>query len=381
MGRTGWAATIAFLALACDERRAPPPPPPEAKKVEAAKPPEQPPAKPPAAAPDVAKPPVEADLRKKLTELVGKIAELERERREIEERHVQERAGLPRIDTRTRRSFLQYVHDARTAEHKLHRMEQRFAELEKVAKSGLTGKLKELTDKRNAIELRRLEIDNAWQRTLDEVEHGKVKESPVKEELYLVRAVKRQWFVVSGPARRGKLNSDARWKILKGFRAWLSEVPARKQVVAKALAQPLGPKHKTPDNYDFTDLNFYILLELLEDDLDRKNIVIENLELKENRAKLERIRAEFDAVVQAINDALSEGGTELTEYLDLLGRLPTTRENATYLSTRTVEWERIFKEIGEIDARHAKEAEAAAVALDQTRRALSVVETQLRRLR
>ena len=383
MGRTGWAATIALLALACGERRPPPPAPPAAPKVAPSKtqPQKEPAAKPPAAAPDVAKAPDEAELRKKLTELVGKIAELESTRKEIAERHTQERTGLPRIDTRVRRSFLQYVHDARTAEHKLHRMEQRFRELEKVAKSGLTGKLKDLTDKRDAIELRRLEIDNAWQRTLDEVQRGKVKESPVKEELYLVRAVKRQWFAVSGPARRGKMKSGDKWRILKDFRAWLAQVPARKQVVAKALIQPLGPKHKTPDNYDFTDLDFYILLELLEDSLDRKNIVIENRELKENRAKLERIRAEFDAVVQAINDALAEGGNELAEYLELQGRLPTARENATYLSTRTVEWERIFREIGEIDARQTRESEEAVVALEQARRALSLVETELRRLR
>jgi hypothetical protein len=383
MGRSGWAATVAFLAFACGEQRGPPPPPPAPRKAATPKPKKAPAVKPPAVDPAAAKVRDEAqrtELGKKRTALVARIAELTRIQQETEARLEQERAGLPRIDTRVRRRFMQYVQDARTAEHKLHRMEQRFQELEKVAKSGLTGKLKKLTDQRDAIEKRRAEIENAWLRALDESHHGRVKESPVKKELYLVRAVKRQWFAVSGPARRGKLKSGDKWRILKTFRGWLDEVPARKSVVAKALAQPLAPKGKTPANYDYTDLEFYILLELLEDSLDRANIVLENKELKENRSKLEQIRRESDTVVQAIHDSMAEGGSELSEYLDLLDRLPTARENASYLSTRIVEWERIFREIGEIDARHAKENEEAHAALDKARRELDLVETELRRL-
>lgn len=378
MGRSGWVATVAFLALACSERAPPPPPPPATPRVEAPQPKRDPAVKPPAA--DTADEARRTELRAKRAALVGRIAELKRSQSEIGERHARERDGLPRIDTRMRRRFLQYVNDARTAEHKLRRMEQRFQELEKVAKSGLTGKLKKLTEKRDAIEQRRIEIENAWLRSLDESQKGRVKESPVKKELYLVRAVKRQWFAVSGPARRGKMRSGDKWRILKDFRAWLDEVPARREVVAKALAQPLGPKRKTPDNYDFTDLDFYILLELLEDRLDRENIVLENKELKENRAKLEQIRKELGAVVQEISDSTAEGGDDLSEYLDLDSRLPVARENATYLSTRIVEWERVFREIGEIGARQAQETSNAASALERTRRELTLVETELRRL-
>lgn len=381
MGRAARAATIAFLALACSERRRPPPPPPPPPKAEARKP--QPKAKP------AAKPPApdeaqgenrRAELSQRRAALVGRIAELQRAKEEIEARHAQERAGLPPVDTGMRRRFLQYVHDARAAEHKVQRMQQRVRELEKVAKSSLTGRLKQLVDKREAIERRRTDIENAWLASLEETHHGRVKQSPFQKDLDLVRAVKRQWFAVSVPMRRADLNPSERSRISASFRRWLEEVPARKRIVTQVLGQPLGPKGKTPGDYDFTDLDFYILLELHEDTLDRRNIVAENRALKEARTELRQNRKEFGAVVQEINEAMAHGGEELAEYLDLLGRLPVARENATYLHGRIVEWERIFLAIGEIEDRHARESEEATAAVTAARRELNLVETELRRL-
>lgn len=378
MRKRGWAAAVTLLALACGEQRRPPPPPP-APPVAKAKPEPAPAVRPPPAA-DAPDERQRTELRSQRAELAGRIAELGRALKELEARHARERAGLPKIDTPARRRFLRYVEDARTAEFRLRRAEQRLQQLESVAKRELTGKLKELTDRRDEIEQRRAVIDNVWQRALDKTRYGKIEESPVKAELYCLRAVKRRWFDVSVPARQGRLTADTRRKILQGFRAWLDEVPARKQVVAKALAQPLGPKRKTPDDYDFTDLDFYILLEVLEDTLDRQNIALENRELAESRRKLAQIRTELGAVTQEINEALAEGGSELAEYLELLGRLPTTRENASYLAGRVMEWARIFRQIGELDARQAKEREEAEAALTRARRELAHVEAELRRL-
>jgi chromosome segregation ATPase len=320
-----------------------------------------------------------AELQKQEEELEERVKELERARKEMAERHTKEDAGLVEIDVRIRRRFLQYIRDARDAEHKLERMVKRFRELENVVQSGATGKLQDLRDARDEIEKRRDEIQNAWQRSQDEARLGKIEESPVKKDLYLVRAVKRQWFAISAPARRGRPKSTEKRTINRSFRAWLKEVPARKQIVVRVLAQPLGPK-RTPDTYDFTNLDFYILLELLEDSLDRLNIAVENKELKRNRARLEQIQKELDTVEQRLNDHMAEGGHELSEYEDLLDRLPGARENASYLSTRVAEWARIFAEVEKIHTRQTKEADVARAALEHAREQLERVRRELRPL-
>ncbi|MHC4494092.1 MAG: hypothetical protein ACYTDU_21080, partial [Planctomycetota bacterium] len=137
---------------------------------------------------------------------------------------------------------------------------------------------------------------------------------------------------------------------------------------------------RTPDTYDFTNLDFYILLELLEDSLDRLNIAVENKELKRNRARLEQIQKELDTVEQRLNDHMAEGGHELSEYEDLLDRLPGARENASYLSTRVAEWARIFAEVEKIHTRQTKEADVARAALEHAREQLERVRRELRPL-
>ncbi|MHC4549442.1 MAG: hypothetical protein ACYTEZ_11770 [Planctomycetota bacterium] len=372
-----WVLGIVVLVAACSEKRPPPPPPPPLpKKPAKVAPPET---KPPKPSPAQKRRARRAELWKQKAALEAQIAELEQARAELVKRQEEERAGLPQVDLRIRQRFMRYTRDARDAAHKLELMERRIEELEQRVAGAMTGKLKELREQRAEVEQRQNEILNAWQRSLEEASLGKVEESPVKQDLDLVRAVKRQWFAVSVPARRGRVKFGEKTKINKGFRAWLAEVPARKQIVAQALAWMRG-RRRSPDAYDYTNLDFYVLLELLEDDLDRKNVAVEQTELKKNRARLDRIRRELDAVEQQISDQMAEGGDELSEYDDLLDRLPDARENASHLATRVEEWAGIFRELEAFRARQLEEEDALLQPLREARRELKLVQRELRPL-
>jgi len=292
--------------------------------------------------------------------------------KEMAARHEAELKGLPEIAP-LRRTYIQAITDARSKEGELLGLQERYQELKKLAESAVRGKLKELRDERNKIKAREDTILDAWRKSQDDVAAGTVDESPVKKDLDTVRAVKVQWFAATPLARRGTAKESERKIINDGFRGWLGEVPDRKRVVGQVLSQPHGPKGKTPETYDFTDLKFFILLELMQEQLERQNIVVEKKELSEGREKLEAIRKEKDAIDERIREQMLAGGEELQEYEDLLERLPAVQDLAASLSTRVSELNGSLKQVSELKERQAREENDLDAALEAAKKELAAL--------
>ncbi len=356
---------LVLLAPACGKKQKPPPvgAPPQPVAAQPQEPPAPPPQAPPPSTPEPADPKRRADAQ-------AKVRELEKAIKDMEARHAEEKKGLPEMG-QLRSTYIQAIRDARAKESELAGMQERYEQLKKVAESAARGKLKELREERGKIEERKSVILGAWRQSQEDVAMGTVTESPVKKDLDTVRAVKQQWFVATPLARRGTAGDSEKRIINEGFRGWLGDVPDRRRVVGQVLAQPLAPKGKTPDTYDFTDLSFFILLELMQEQLERQNIVVEKKELSESRVKIEAIDKELDAVDEKIREQMLAGGEELQEYEELVERLDGVRQTAAYLSTRVGELNGILKQVVELKERQSRE-------MDEMDRALEAAKKELR---
>ncbi|HEX5135876.1 MAG TPA: hypothetical protein VFY93_02810 [Planctomycetota bacterium] len=352
-----------LLAFGCGKKEQPKTTDGGATTAEAKKPvePAQPPAPP---APDP------AEIKKKRDELKAKVAEIEKARKDLEARHAEEKKGLPDLSM-LRRTYIQAIVDARTKENELQRMLERQEELKRFAESAVSDKLKGLRETRKEIVTRQEAIQDAWRKSVQDDQLGVVEESPVKKDLDTLRAVKGQWFAATPLARRGTAKDGEKKIINEGFRGWLGEVPDRKRVVGAVLGLPQAPKGKTPDSYDFTDLKFFLLLQLMEQQMEKQNVAVEKKELVENLKKLDAIQAELDAVDAKIHEQVVEGGDEFQEYEDILSRLPLVQESASYLSTRVAELRGTLKQIDELKERQSQEEDDLLRSLEQARKELA----------
>lgn len=352
-----------LLATACGKKKGPAP---QQAPVEQQKPVETPPPAPTPSQPDP------EELKKKRAEIGAKIQELEKAKKEMEARHAEEKKGLPEIGL-LRRTYMQAITDARSKENELARLLERQNELKKFAESAVRGKMKELRDEREKIKARQDTIQDAWRQSMADARLGTIEESPVKKDLDTIRVVKQQWFGATPLARRGTAKESEKKIINDGFRGWLGEAPDRKRVVGLILGLPQAPKGKTPDSYDYTDLKFFILLELMEEQLERQNIAVEKKELSENRTKLDAIQAELDAIDQKIHEQMVAGGDELQEYEELLERLPSAQQGATYMSTRVTELSATMKHLAELKERQGREEDEADDAIEKARKELAAL--------
>jgi len=357
---------LLLLAPACGKKQKPLPagakPEPVAAQPQPQESPDPPPQAPPPSEPDPADTQTRADL-------LAKVKELEKAIKDMEARHEEERKGLPEMGP-LRSTYIQAIRDARAKESELLGMQERYEQLKKFAESAARGKLKELREERAKIEAQKSVIQDAWRQSQEDVAHGTVAESPVKKDLDTVRAVKQQWFAATPLARRGTAGESEKKIINDGFRSWLGDVPDRKRVVGQVLAQPLAPKGKTPDTYDFTDLSFFVLLELMQEQLERQNIVVEKKELSESRVKIEAFDKELDAMDEKIREQMLAGGEELQEYEELVDRLDGVKQTAAYLSTRVGELNAILKQVVELKDRQSREVDELDRALEQAKKQL-----------
>ncbi|MFI5403713.1 MAG: hypothetical protein ACHQ1G_12320, partial [Planctomycetota bacterium] len=321
---------------------------------------------PPPPAPD------SAELKRKRAEAQAKVEQAEKTLKDLEAKHAQEKKGLPEAAP-LRRAYVQAIRDAGSKASELKGLEERFAELKKLAESASSGKLKELRAEHAKIKERYDAIDDAWKKSREDVATGTVEETPVKRDLDTIRAVKQQWFAATPLARRGTAKEAERKIINDGFRGWLAEVPDRKRVVGDVLAQPLGPKEARPDSYDFTDLDFFILLQLRQEQLERQNVVVEKKELTESRGKLEEIKKELDAVDDKIRAQMLEGGEDLQEYEELLDRLPTVQKLASDLATRVGALSESLKQVDALKERQEREANELDAALVAAKKELAAL--------
>jgi len=292
-------------------------------------------------------------LRAKRDAAGKRLQELEQAYKALIKANDAKRKQLENIP-KLRRRFVALLQDRNVESSKLRSMEKHFAQLRKLAESRITGELRKLRAQQQALEKRYEEVHSGWLRDLEEADQHLVEESPVKRDLDTLRKLKARWLDASQLARAGRAGSRERGIINDGFRNWLGQVPARKALAVRILAAYPSTKGKTPDTYDFTNLDFYILLEMFENGLDRRNIAVEKKVLTANYAKLEAIQAQLDDLREKIAQKMQEGGGELEEFDDLEHRLPGQRSKVAGLDAAATQYGRIFNE-----------AEAKSDALDK----------------
>jgi len=370
-----------LLACACGEKRKAPPPPagrPPAGKAA----PQQGGAK--QAGPQAAKPKTDDraqarraqidELEKRRDGLVSKVGGYRNELRTLDKKHAEESKDLgdPR---KLRPVIMRKRQDAATAAGRLATMERQFEELKKtVAKTKVSGELKQLQDKLKAADERYWKAHSGWVASREEAKFSPIEESPVKRELDVLRTVRTEWLRVTPMARRGSVAAKESKIINDAFRVWMNEVGERKLVVKKILA-------KDPAGYDFTSLAFFLRLSVRELALDKLNIVEEKKVLDESKKQLEAIEAELDKIRNQVAEKLSEGGGDLERYQDLSERMEEQRKKAAERERDAVEWQAIFAAIEATKERHMKEQDDAARALEAAEAGLRTVDKELRKLR
>lgn len=319
------------------------------------------------------------ELKGRERELKGLVAEKKQALDEMIARHEKEEAELP-DPSKFRRRVQQLIRDSNVATSTYHSMRTRWEELKKIAESKAGAELKALRAEKEAIDKRYDQALSDMRQAAMEASYGVVEDSPVKRELDTIRAVKKRWFEATPGARRGTADSGERSTISAGFRRWLGEDPIRETVVTKVLAQPEAGAGKALASYDFTDLEFYVLLELLEDILDKQNIAVENKRLAGEEQKLIAIEQEVDAVREKIAQKMMEGGSELAEFEDLDSRMDDAKTKAEGLQQQLANWRAYLAEISGTRTVHLEEQEAARKELEAAQKDLKEVQTELKRL-
>jgi DNA repair exonuclease SbcCD ATPase subunit len=368
--------TLILLAGACGEKRKPPPPapagrPPAAKPAGTEAEPEK--ADPQAAERAQARRAQLDELRNRKSGLTATVNGLRDTLRALDKRHAEETKDL--ADPRQLRPFLMRLRqDSATASGRLHTMERQYEELEQtVAKTKVSGELKQLQDKLKEVEERYWEAHSGWVASREEAKFSPIEESPVKRELDVLRAVRTEWLRVTPTARRGSVAAKEGKIINDAFRAWMNEQAERKKVVGKILG-------KDPTGYDFTGLEFFLRLSVRELELDKLNIVEEKKVLDESKKKLEAIEKEMDQLRDQVAAKLSEGGGDLERYQDLGSRMDEQRKKAAELERMAEEYQQIFADIEATKERHLEEQDEAARALEAAEKELREVDKELRRL-
>jgi hypothetical protein len=270
---------------------------------------------------------------------------------------------------------MRLMRDSATASGRLATMERQYEELEAtVAKTKVSGELKALQDKLRAADERYWKAHSGWVASREEAKFSPIEESPVKRELDVLRAVRTEWLRATPMARRGSVGAKEQKIINDAFRVWVNEQAERKKVV-KAILK------KDPTGYDFTNLDFFLLLSVRELALDKLNIVEEKRVLDESKKKLEVIEAELDKIRNEVAEKLSEGGGDLERYQDLASRMPAQRTKAADLKRMVESYQETFADIEATKERHLKEQDEGARALEAAEKELRQVDKELRKLR
>ena len=369
----------ALLLGACGEDKRPPAPAvPDHSVPSATKPPA------PVAAPDPGKALREEQLgklRARLPALEDAVREREGAVADLARRHQEEDEGAKTDDfSKLRRRYVTLVRDARTQKNKLDSLTSRLAALEESVAGAAKGKLKEMRDKRAALE-KEYEQAVSFRREQEQgAASGVVEESPVKQDLDALRTIKHKWFEVTADARRDKPASGLAKSVSDRFRSWLGQDPRRQSVVKQVLAQPDAPKGKSAQSYDFTDLEFYILMEILENELDKRNIAVEKRELSDLGKKVREIEGKLDAVDRELAQLRNAQGGDLAEYEELKDREKTVKAVYAHLAAQVNEYGNIVGEVQGMRARQSEEMLAAQEELQRAESALEEVRTQIAKL-
>ncbi|MGH7162484.1 MAG: hypothetical protein ACREID_03285, partial [Planctomycetota bacterium] len=322
-----------------------------------------------------------AELKAKEVELAAALEQHEKAMEELVARQEQERAALGDFSS-ARSYYRNLVAEARGLRANVQILEERLAKVERAAAGSIHPQLVAL---RKAKENTESALDDAVSlRKVAQAEAGvgRVDEAPVAKDLRALREVREAWVDATPAARAKTPPGSAKSEINQKFRTWLKADPLRFAVTEQALRQPAAGTGQTIDKYDFTALGFFLLLQFLEDDLDRKNIEVERKELQETRAKVEALEAERDRIeaqLRALEE--QEGGDEARAYEDLRRQLAHQRKMEERVAERVAFYRDTLKQDTETRERHAKEAAEAETRLDQAKEELLATRRAIRELK
>ena len=320
-----------------------------------------------------------ATLRKKRESLSTEYEEAKAAIPALEKKHAEDEGNAP--DTRKlQRYFIQLRRDTTKAESRLNAMRRQFDEVKESASKLETDEIKKLRKSLADLERDYDKAISSWRKFADEAEAGAVKESPVKQDLEAVRLIKNEWFKATPKTRAGTAGSGEKSSVSSRFRAWINQDERRAKVIGDVLKLPMAPRGRTVANYDFTELSFFVLLEIHEADLDRKNIVAEIKGLGESMAKADAIMAKADVVREQLAQKEQAGGGDLEVYSDLKRRLPGQESKVTSLKASLEAMSAMFGELQAADQKRDKEMDEAIQRRDNLKKELAQVTRELRSL-
>ncbi|MHC4954736.1 MAG: hypothetical protein ACYTGZ_12695 [Planctomycetota bacterium] len=286
------------------------------------------------------------------------IAKLENELKEMQKLHKEESAKLP-DQSKLRRRLSRMRKDANHAKSIYTANKRRYDELKKTVEGSATAEIKKLRNELSDTEKGYYAILSGVKEERAAMALGIVEETQVQKEIRALREAKKQWFAATRETRRGGAAANVRQGASSSYKRWLNEEPLRKSVVAKAL-----PDGKTPDSYDFSDLDFYLLMEILEDDLDRKNFADEKKTISANDKKLAALEQKLDQLRDKISAAMTAGGGDMEEFQALEANLPAEQEAAETLERAMGQMNEVYNQIDAVRLRHSADEEALVAKID-----------------
>ncbi|MHC4938758.1 MAG: hypothetical protein ACYTHK_07305 [Planctomycetota bacterium] len=311
-----------------------------------------------------------AALEAEKSKLLDEIAELEKKQKSMLAAHEAEAAGLP-DKIKLRRILSGLIRDTGVKRSIYETDKKRLEELEKEVRASATGEIKDLEKQIAKKDKEYNDILSGAKAERVNADLGIVEETQVQKEIRTLREAKERWFLATRDTRRGK--TAAKSKAAREFKSWFGGDELRRAVVAKAL-----PKGKTADSYDFSELEFYLYLELLEDTLDRQNVAEEKEVLSENDKKLAAIENEMDALNEKLADLMTQGGGALEEYTDIKSRIKSEREEAEGLERQLEQMREAFIEADKALERHETEEYELEQLMEKKKKQLAAVRKQLR---
>jgi len=293
----------------------------------------------------------EAAAKKKEARAKAKleIAKLETELAAMQKRHKEEADALP-DQTKLRNRLRGMIADARNARSIYEANKRRFDELEKVVAGSATAEIKTLNKQLAAKEKNYWGVMSGAKEARANERLGIMDETQVQKEIRTLRAAKKAWFEMTRDTRRGTKAAGSGES--SKYKSWLAEEPLRKSVVAKAL-----PDGKTTDSFNFANLDFFVMMELLEDSLDRKNVAAERKELSAADKVLAGLEKELDALRQSIDAKMTAGGGDMEEFTAISATLKTEKKDAEDLERQMAGMRTVYNEIDELRDRHSADEE------------------------
>ena len=194
-------------------------------------------------------------------------------------------------------------------------------------------------------------------------------ETPVARDLKTIRAARDRWLADTTDVR-AEGAARTRSAANKSFRGWLAEKEDRGRVVSLALRK--SPKKPQVKRYDFTKIEFFLFCQLLEDELDRKNVAVEADLLGEQRRKeavlVDKIDAIHDRVIVIENSPEARRGAETEE---TLATISVFKQSIDLAQVRLVRVREALQAKRDLEKKHEAELNASQTALDEARRLLA----------